>query len=150
MSTIRRFAAIALILSLTAPLFGCGDDDPTGPSFGGPSIAGEWIGTFRDANVTMSLRQSGDQVTGTVTHGRQNYDLTGTIDETGVFRWGATDTLPTVCRSMSSSLGDFTLESRGTEMSGAVRKATRNGPPDDPCSNSRTLVEQGTMELEKL
>lgn len=79
--------SLALILSL-ALVAGCSEEDGgmTGPSV--PSVAGNWNGEFRAANVTASFQQTGSTVTGTLSYAGDDYAITGTVDEFGIFEFG--------------------------------------------------------------
>ncbi len=137
----RRYLTLASALFV---LCACGDDDgSTEPSV--LRIAGNWRGTWRQSTVTMTLQQAGTSVTGSLNDSREVFDLTGEVDEFGVFRFAATTTTPDGCNTFNSVGPDHVLISdMATTMDGVIARRSRTD-----CEGGRTLVEQGSIEAEK-
>jgi hypothetical protein len=134
-----RFSAVALLLALAA---GACSDSGTGPEEPDlPSVAGTWTGNFRDGSVRLVLNQSDGEVTGTLSIGRSEQPLNGTVDATGTFVF-ATETAPANCMTYSSR--GLQLENQGGELNGVMLRASKSPPCDEP---GRTLVEQGSASL---
>jgi hypothetical protein len=76
--TMRGFWAAALVVLA----LGCGDDDPSGPS--GPQLDGTWSGDTDLGTLSVTLNETGGDITGTglLTAGNHSADLTleGTLD----------------------------------------------------------------------
>jgi hypothetical protein len=80
-------------------------------------------------------------VTGTLSIGRSEQPLNGTVDATGTFVF-ATETAPANCMTYSSR--GLQLENQGGELNGVMLRASKSPPCDEP---GRTLVEQGSASL---
>ncbi len=95
--------------------------------------------------MTMTLQQAGTSVTGSVNDSQEVFDLTGEVDEFGVFRFVATTTTPGGCNTFNSNGPDHVLISdMATRMEGAIARRSRTD-----CEGGRTLVEVGSIEAEK-
>ncbi len=133
----QRYLTLASALLV---LCACGSTEPSVLS-----IAGSWRGTWRQSTVTMTLQQAGTVVTGSLNDSQEAFDLTGEVDEFGVFRFVAPTTTPGGCNSFGSSGPDHVLISAmGTMMDGAIRRSSRTD-----CAVGRTLVEVGSISAEK-
>ncbi len=137
-------------LTLASALFvlcACSDNDgatePTGTSV--LSIAGNWRGTWRQSTVTMTLQQAGTSVTGSLNDSREMFDLTGEVDEFGVFRFAATTTTPGGCNTFNSTGPNHVpISNMATMMDGVMARRSRTD-----CEGGRTLVETGSIVAEK-
>ncbi len=139
MSCRTRPSTLVVFLALAA---GACSDSSTGPEVPDvPSVAGTWTGDFRDGSVRMILNQSGREVTGTLSVGRSERPLTGTVDATGSFVF-ATEAAPANC--MTYATRGLQLENQGGELNGVMVRASKSPPCDEP---GRTLVEQGSTAL---
>lgn len=139
-------SSLMLVLALFA-LAACESGSSSAP-FSGPDISGVWTGSWRDASAKMTLEQKGSKVEGILLIGVQEFEISGNVDKNGVFGWSGLTTRTDDCVGMSSTLDDFQVQSQGKEMLGVARRATQSGGGSEPCG-SRTLVEGGTMELER-
>lgn len=146
MATPRLLSGLLFISALG--LAGCSDD--AGPSFTGPNIAGNWNGTWRSTQLLLALQQTGDQVSGLVTLEGGVYDLTGVIDEFGIFRFSAVNQDPNTCQTLGSSNNHIAVTGSGTGMDGSVRRSTPTGEVGDPCGGPRILVEVGTLLADRV
>jgi len=146
----RKLIHTSLLLISLFAFAACGDDDSsTGAGFAGPDLSGTWTGMWGGGPVTMVLDQNGANVTGTLTRGRESFDLNGTVSATGVFSWGAVTPSTEDCISMASTRDDFQVSKQNTALSGVARRAEGLfGDSSNPCG-SRTKVETGTMDLER-
>jgi hypothetical protein len=144
-------AAVASCLVLGA----CGGGESSGvtgatsgPRY--PAVEGNWrgewaAGSSRPATVTLRLTQSGSQVRGTLTVGRDENEITGTIDEFGVLEFTGRDTdQSNGCSAYYSDRPHLELAEQNTELSGPVRRALSN------CVSNRVLNQGGVMELDKV
>ena len=134
-----RSSAFVLLLALAA---GACSESSTGPEEPEvPSVAGTWTGTFRDGSVRMVLNQSGNEVSGTLSFGRTEQPLTGTVDATGTFSF-STEAASSNCMRHSSR--GLQLENQGGELNGVMVRSSQSPPCDE---RNRTLVEQGSTAL---
>lgn len=138
----RRTSSPTLCMLLALAAGACSDSStaPEGPDL--PSVAGTWTGDFRDGQLRLTLTQSGDEVRGTLSIGRSEQPLTGTVDATGVFTF-VTEVQSANCTVYSSSRG-LQLENQGDELNGVMARSSKSPPCDEP---GRTLVEQGSAAL---
>ena len=121
-STMRGFCAAALVVLA----LGCGDDDPSGPS--GAQLDGTWSGDTDLGTLSVTLNETGGNVTGTglLTAGNHSADLTleGTLDGSTV--------------EMSVSSPVLTPFDMSATVSGNTMTGTIDGAGPDPVPFSFT------------
>lgn len=142
----RRFLTVMTVVLAGGLLTACdGDDGSTEPSV--LSIAGNWRGSWQSSIVTLTLQQAGTSVTGSLNDSQEVFNLTGEVDEFGVFRFVSTTTTPGGCTTFNSSGPNHVLLSgMGTMMNGAAAHRSRTDCADP---RSRTAVQTGSLVAEK-
>ena len=138
----RTFALMTALLTLTLGACSDGATGPEEPSV--PSVAGTWTGSFGGQAIRLSLTQSGANVTGELVSGNRiplSYEVTGTVDATGQFRW-STDTNDADCSFYSS--GGLQLEDGASALSGPMLRSSQNPPCDQA---SRRAITSGSTSL---
>lgn len=152
-----RYRVALLAAAVVTPLVlgACGGGESsgvTGPTSGPryPVVEGNWrgewsAGSSRPATVTLRLTQSGSQVRGTLTVGRDENEVSGTISEFGVLEFNGRDTDESNgCSAYYTDRPHLALGQQNTELSGPVRRASSD------CVSGRIRNQGGVMELDKV
>jgi hypothetical protein len=119
----------------------------SGPRY--PAVNGNWRGEWSTGSgrstVTLRLTQSGSRVQGTLTVGRDENQVSGTISEFGVLEFSGRDTNQSNgCDAYYTARPHLALSEQNTELSGPVRHTSSD------CVSSRVLNQGGVMELDKV
>lgn len=143
-------ALLALVLSaMLSTLAACGADTlgpDGGPGPAVPNVAGNWFGTFGDANFSLQISQSGSQVTGMLIGPRTSYPVEGSVSAVGLFTWSSTLDTQT-CDAYSSPRG-LTLGAGGSTLGGAAQRTSLSRPCVGT-DRGRVHVSQGSMQLSR-
>ena len=139
-------STIFALLSVLA--LGACSEEVLGPEPAATStISGNWRGTWSGDLVTARLEQSGPNVTGTLTVGQTSFNLTGTIDDFGVFEW-ASSVDQAFCMSFYTTGNHLLASDQMTRLAGSVRRVRRvSGACGDPGGRFENAGD--TMTLEK-
>ncbi len=151
----KLHGAMAVAVVGLAPLVlgacGGGSEGVTGSSPGPryPSVGGSWRGEWASAasrpSVTLSLTQSANEIRGTLTVGRDENEITGTIDEFGVLEFSGRDTdEANGCTAYYSDRPHLALSEQNSELGGPVRRLSSD------CVSGRVLNQGGVMQLHKI